>query len=776
MSTPPDKPDPHAAGFLWLEEGELRRGLLADVCVPAPPDLTLSYVVPEHLVDRLRPGQRVRVPVGRRDRPAVGFCAAVSQREWTASLKTIMDIVDPIPLLDRTLLELGSWMARYYAAPLYLTLTAMVPEPVKSLAGYRRLRLIRPAADADRTGLSPKQRAVLEALEAAGGPMEWHALLRQCQCTDAVLRAMLARRALVVETQMRPAPIEEPRDELHEPTFELNSDQRRAIEAINVLLERRAFRVNLLHGVSGSGKTEVYVRAVRRALELGRQAIILVPEIALTTQTLGRLVRRFHHVAVIHSGLTGRQRSLAWSAIAAGQIRVVVGTRSAIFAPCPDLGLIVVDEEQEPSFKNQQAPRYHARDVAVKRGQLASVPVLLGSATPSLETWLNTEHLPHYRRLSLPHRVAGLPLPAVQLVDMRAEHKARRGFHLLSRLMEQKLAETLDRGEQAVLLLNRRGYASYLFCPSCLQVMTCPNCSVNLVLHKPQELALCHHCHTHVPVPKRCPTAGCGHFLVFFGMGTQRVEEEIGRKFPQARLARVDSDTMKHPRQYREVIERFERRDIDLLLGTQMIAKGLDFPFVSFVGVVSADTALAIPDFRSAERTFQLITQVAGRAGRAGTGGEVVVQSFAHDVAAIRTAVHQRFELFARHELPIRRDLNLPPYWRLTRLVVSDAVDSRARAAAEDLAERIRRHLQGAPTAPVPTPGAAPAGTVPQVLCIGPERCVLERLKNRYRYDVTLRAPTADGMQKLLDALRAERIFYSRAARLTVDVDPVSLM
>ncbi|MGB9626534.1 MAG: replication restart helicase PriA, partial [Phycisphaerae bacterium] len=526
-------------------------------------------------------------------------------------------------------------------------------------------------------------------------------------------------------------------------------------------MEPPTFRVGLLFGVSGSGKTEVYVRCIRRAIEAGRQAILLVPEIALTAQTTHRLAARFRDVVVLHSGLSDAQRSLIWSEVARGKKKVIIGTRSAVFAPCPNLGLIVVDEEQEPSFKNQQSPRFHTRDVAIKRAQLESVPIVLGSATPSLETWANCSRLPHYELLRLPHRVAGLPLPKVDVVDMQVEHRARKGIHLMSRLMEQLLGETLQRGEQAVLLLNRRGYASFLFCPSCEQRIVCPNCRTNMIFHKTTGMAQCHYCRACFPVPSRCPNETCRHTLVRFGMGTQRVEEELASKFPQARVRRVDSDTMERAAQYEEIITAFERRELDVLVGTQMIAKGLDFPFVSFVGVISADTALSIPDFRAAERTFQLVTQVAGRAGRAGTAGRVVVQTFVTEVHALKHAVDHDYESFAAAELRSRQKLRLPPYGRLVRLVLADGRESRVRAAADAMAAYVRDYARARDMA---------------IDCWGPNVCPLARIRNLYRYEVLLRADSAGVLNTAMQRLRHDPAFLPKVRQFIIDVDPIALL
>jgi primosomal protein N' (replication factor Y) len=474
----------------------------------------------------------------------------------------------------------------------------------------------------------------------------------------------------------------------HEPNYELTAEQRDAIQRISTSIASRRFGVSVLFGVTGSGKTEVYIAAMRQALADQRQAILLVPEIALTTQTVSRLASRFDRVAVIHSGMTDVQRSRTWAAVSTGDIPVVIGTRSAVFAPCPNLGVIVVDEESEPSYKNMAAPRYHTRDAAITRAHLEGAAVVLGSAAPSLETWNNLKTRKHYELIPLRNRVGGMALPTVHLVDMHDEHHVRRGVHLLSREMEFHLDRTLQRGEQAVLLLNRRGYASYLHCAKCQNVVTCPHCSVRMVFHATTELAHCHYCHARLAVPNRCSAAGCGGTLVRFGIGTQRVEAELREKFPSARVHRMDSDAMQKPSDYADVLGAFERREFDILVGTQMIAKGLDFPFVSFVGVVSADTALALDDFRSEERTFQLVLQVSGRAGRSERAGHVVVQTFAADSRAIRHAVQGDYEAFAEAELTHRRIAKLPPVTRLMRIILSDARIARLR---EQSASSVRR-------------------------------------------------------------------------------------
>jgi len=748
---------------------EMRTGRVASVAVLKPVDRLYSYLVPEDLAQAVVPGVRVSVPFGPRERPTVGFCVSVSEAAWQTSLKAVLEILDPRPLLDPRLLELGQWVARYYAAPLGLTLHLMVPAAARRRSGERPIRwvvaeeaavAVSPQGAATSRSRSGKQAAVLAVLAEHGGALPLAECRRLARCGAGVIKALAAKGCVRIEPRPPPLhpPVEPPLPP--DPEFTLTDEQRTAIANLNEAVLRREFSVQVLFGVTGSGKTECYIAAMRQALALGRQAMLLVPEIALTTQTVQRLQTRFARVAMLHSGLREAERRRAWTAIAAGEVSVVIGTRSAVFAPCANLGVIIVDEEAESSYKNLAAPRYHTRDVAIQRGHLEGIPVVLGSATPSLETWKNAQEKRHYRLLRLPHRVRGLAMPTVHLVDMHQEHGARRGVHLLSRAMEWHLHRTLERGEQAVLLLNRRGYASYLHCPRCQTVITCPHCSVHLVFHATTNLAHCHYCRRKVAMPAKCPMAGCGGNLVRFGIGTQRVEAELREKFPAARLRRMDSDIMQRAADYADTLAAFERREFDILVGTQMIAKGLDFPFVSFVGVISADTALGLDDFRSEERTFQLVLQVTGRSGRGDVGGHVVVQTFSADAAAIRHAVQGDYEGFAREELARRKTAGLPPYTRLVRIILADAKASRVEAEVEKLAERIRQCLSA-------------AGVAAEVL--GPQPAPLPRLRDQYRHDVQLILPDGKAVLAAVEALRQAQALRTKAGAVTVDVDPVSL-
>ncbi|MCJ7545007.1 MAG: primosomal protein N', partial [Phycisphaerae bacterium] len=600
---------------------------------------------------------------------------------------------DPEGPFDEPLWKLAEWISHYYMAPLGVVLGAMVPSAV-GRHGPRSETVVyltsRRRDWPDRLG-GRQKRALDELYEAAKQgiePLTLESLLRHSGAGRDSLRRLAERN--LVRLDSRPVTLPELPSEAAGDPFELNADQQSVLAALEGKLTR-GFSVTLLYGVTGSGKTEVYIRAIRQVIAAGRQAILLVPEIALATQTLTRLVARLPRVAVLHSGLSGAERAFHYQQIRDGAAVAVVGPRSAVFAPARRLGLIIVDEEHEPSYKQDTAPRYHGRDVAVMRGRLADVPVLLGSATPALES-LHNARQGRYDLLRLPRRVRGLPMPRLQIVSLRREIDPRR-IELIGKTLTAKMAAALDRREQIILLMNRRGYASYVFCPSCHWTLVCDHCTRAMVFHQTTQLALCHYCQHTAPLPEYCPA--CRGKLLLFGFGVQRIESELARKFPHARTARMDSDTMTSPRQFRKVLEEFSTGELDILLGTQMVAKGLDFPRVSLVGVVSADTSLAIPDFRASERTFQLVVHVAGRAGRSDVPGEVVVQTLHGDDPAIRLAAGHDYDGFAAGELELRRQAAMPPFVRLVRFVIRHADATKAEDSAGTLAERHKRLRAG---------------------------------------------------------------------------------
>jgi len=716
---------------------------------------TFDYLWPDAL-PAPQVGQRVRVSFGRGKRPRLGFVVDTLRRPGPHALKCVRELLDAASPFDEVLWALGNWISDYYLSPPGMTLAAMIPSAVGRHPPRSEMVAHLASGPEDwQRSLGPRQRRVLdellEARKQGVEPVALEALRKRSGASrDSIVR--LKRRGLI-RLESRRVRLPELSDAVSADPFELNADQAAVMDALAGRLENPSFSVALLYGVTGSGKTEVYVRAIRRVLDAGRQAILLVPEIALATQTLQRLLRRLPRVAVLHSGLSDGQRAFYYEQIRDGHAGVVVGPRSAVFAPTRRLGLIVVDEEHESSYKQETVPRYHARDVAVKRAALAGVPILLGSATPSLESLHNVRRK-RYELLTLPRRVRGLPMPVLQIVHLRKELVPGR-VELLGATLTRKMAAALDRGEQVILLMNRRGYASYVFCPKCDWELECENCTRRMVFHQATQMVMCHYCQQTASLPSHCPA--CGGKLLLFGLGIQRIEGELARKFPEAAVARVDSDTISTPEQFRKVFDAFGAGELDILLGTQMVGKGLDFPRVSLVGVVSADTSLSIPDFRAAERTFQLIVQVAGRAGRAELPGEVVVQTLHADEPAIQFASTHDYDGFAEWELPLREDAKLPPYSRMVRFLVRHEKHERAREAAAAFFEALRGHL--------------PAGTI----LWGPSEAGVLKIRGQFRHQILVIAARAGLVQKAL-AGRMKAITRDLRAEVVADVDPVNLL
>ena len=746
--------------------------------IDAAPD-GLTYAFGPALAD-LSVGDRVIVPLGRRDRPTAGYVTARSDTSDRDQVKFIKRR-DPAGVsLTGDLIELARWLSAYYCCPLGMVYATMLPAAVKRGTGTVTRTQVRLARRPLATGvkLTKLQKAVMDAADAAAaGDEPWLDVKRLADRGGA--RSITPVKQLidkgVLETRQHTAvradalAAAEPDDHAHGAAIQLSSAQQHAVQQLAQSIDR-GFGIHLLHGVTGSGKTEVYLRAIENILAAAPGpdapgAIVMVPEIALTPQTVGRFRSRFDTVAVLHSGLTAAQRHGQWRRIRRGKARIVVGARSSIFAPLPRVGLIIVDEEHDQSYKQDQLPRYHARDVAVKRAQILGVPVVLGSATPSLESHYNAVERGAYHLLQLPDRVTGLNLPKVQIIDMIKQRRRRRGVHLISQRLEDLLNHTLRQKSQAILLLNRRGFANYIACPDhgCGWMMTCQYCDATMVYHKDKRLPAgglvrCHHCGAEQLLAKLCPV--CQKKVTLFGLGTQRVEEELARKFKDARVLRMDSDTMRSGHDYQSSLESFRRGQIDILLGTQMIAKGLDFPRVRLVGVISADTALHLPDFRAAERTFQLISQVAGRAGRGDQPGVVIVQTFSPDDAVIKLAAEHDYEAFAAREIELRRQVGLPPITRMARIVVRYQDHEACYEQAAKLAQQLNafnRQLDG------------------RVRLRGPMPCPIARIAGYYRQQIEMLAPTAADLQKLMTALRNARLLHSDA-HTAVDVDPVAMM
>jgi primosomal protein N' (replication factor Y) len=537
----------------------------------------------------------------------------------------------------------------------------------------------------------------------------------------------------------------------------LNEAQALAFNAIETALAAGGFRAFLLQGVTGSGKTEVYLRAIQAVLDRGKNALLLVPEIALTPAVAGQFLHRFgQQVAILHSAIGESERAEQWRRIQSGQARVVVGTRSGVFAPVQQLGLIIVDEEHDASYKQGETPRYHGRDVAVVRAREAGAVIILGSATPGIETRFNAEN-GKYTLLRLPTRVQQRPMPEVELVDMRTEFLETKQQSIFSRRLIAEMEERLQRQEQVMLLLNRRGFSSFMVCRACGERLSCINCSVVLTHHKRDRRMLCHYCGYAERVPTECPKCGSDH-IQFLGAGAERVEEELHRHLPEARIARLDRDTAAAKGSFERILQAFREGAVDVLVGTQMIAKGHDIPNVTLVGVVLADFGLGMPDFRAAERTFQLLTQAAGRAGRGDAPGRVIVQTLNPEHYAIGFAAAQDYEAFYKKEIEFRKWLRYPPFAAFANLVIRDNKQEQALRMATELGYLLQ---------------PPPSG----MRVMGPAEAPVPRLMDEFRYQILLKAAKRSVLREAILKLRSHADTEKwRSGALMIDVDPVSLM
>ncbi|MDC0936759.1 primosomal protein N' [Pirellulales bacterium] len=752
-SAPPD----------WeADASALRR--VAEVVLAKGPDRVFDYEVPDafcsddHPERLLTPGRRVRVPFGRGNREVVGYCVALATKSVDPhAIKPLAGVLDGAALLSSSMLELTRWMADYYLCPWGQVLDAVVPAGVRSRAGTREVRLLRVPTDVrdNLAGLklrSKQQAAALRLLADSEHPLPASIVAKRAGCTTGPVRQLL-RQGLVEEVVQRVASTEpaEPVSPRQEPLV-LNDDQQAALQAILAALESGDAARLLLHGVTGSGKTEVYLQAIERVVSYGRQAIVLVPEISLTPQTVRRFRSRFDRVAVLHSHLTEAERGHYWNRIARGEVQVVVGARSAVFAPTPQLGLIVIDEEHENTFKQDVAPRYHARDVAWQRAQAEGVPLLLGSATPALESWQRAAE-GEMQLLSLPRRVLDRSMPDVLVVDLRDRAHTRTSRGAISRPLHQAMHAALRDSGQVILLLNRRGFSTHIQCPGCGFVLRCPHCEMSLTFHRQTNRTICHLCDHEEPPPTACPDCTSSS-IRYGGLGTQKLEDEVRARFPEHVCARMDTDSTRRRGSHEDFLGRFRAGEIDILLGTQMIAKGLDFPNVTLVGVINADTALHLVDFRAAERTFQLVAQVAGRTGRGAKGGRVLVQTFEPDHPAIVAAARHDFQAFVAAELADRRSQRYPPFGFLARIVVRSQQEGRASDTATMLGERLRSGEMAT-----------------KLRILGPAPAPMMRLRGEHRFHLQLHGPNAGMLQAHLRETLAN-LRVPKGVLWTVDIDP----
>ncbi len=783
---------------------------VVSVAVPLPFQTAFSYRLPAgaSLPER---GMRVLVPFG--GRRVIGVVLGRAEETKERELKDVLQVLDEAPLVPPPLLDLGGFVADHYLAPPGECYRLVLP-PAGVRASRAVVRLVKPGGADDavlhhlqdgplrlsalekRLGRDPQARvarlrregvvtveqvidspgyrevrvAVMEQeapelrgraqaevslrLRAAGGRARVADLVRDRPSLRGAIERLAEKGALrlVSERELR-APEGLPAREAV--TVVPTEDQERAVRELVEAVASSAFAPFLLHGVTGSGKTEVYFRAAEAALARGRGAILLVPEIGLTPMLVRAARARFGAtVSVVHSELSAGERHDEWWRIREGEARVVVGARSAVFAPVPELGLIVVDEEHDGAYKQDESPRYHGRDVAVMRARIEACPVVLGSATPSVESYSNALR-GKYRSLRLPRRITAQGLPRVEIVDRRAVLRAG-GEAILSPALRDALRARLSRREQSLVLLNRRGYATSLLCRECGQEAMCPNCSVSLTLHRTGRLARCHYCGHEVPTPEACPSCH-GAYLRLTGFGTEKVAEAVAAALPAARVERLDRDRASRRGVLAQTLAAFERGEIDILVGTQMIAKGHDFPRVTLVGVVDADVGLGIPDFRSAERTFQLLTQVAGRAGRGDTAGEVMLQTHMPEHYALVHACTQDYGAFFERELEFRRTMGYPPTAALVNVIVRSADEDKGRKAIAALAAALRARSQG------------------RYRVLGPALAPLARLRQEYRFQVLLKGQRK-AMRESVRAAVVARYGETRWPGVAVDVDPLSVM
>jgi primosomal protein N' (replication factor Y) len=704
------------------------------IAVMAPLEHELSYAVPPELRDQIKSGQRISVPLGRRK--AVGVVLREESVLPSVPCKPIDSILEQEPSFTPLQMEFLQWASQYYLTPLGEMLRTALP------AGLTHVK------------------------------------------------ASVRRRLKISKGEKKSSTFEN-----RSSTLTLTSSQQKVVEAISRPSQENAFGVHLIHGVTGSGKTEIYFSVIQELLKKGKQAICLVPEISLTPQTLDRYAQHFPlQVLAYHSGLSEGERVAAWEACAKGDVSILIGTRSALFAPFRNLGLIVVDEEQDSSYKQEERTRYHARDLSIVRGKIENIPVILGSATPSVETYFKAKNGKFFYH-ELSERYGKAELPKVEVVDLRVDttkapllckeglgevdlkdtgdltHPASpykgeefkgKKFSLFSPRLLEEIAANLDRKEQTLIFLNRRGFSHFLLCEDCGHTPACPNCDITLTYHRKSQKLICHYCDHQIRPPELCERCH-GSDWRSMGSGTERIEEELLERFPSARIGRMDRDTTSRKGTHQTILKKLAEREIDVLVGTQMIAKGHDYPYVTLVGVLLADTSLHIPDFRAAESTYQLITQVAGRAGRSERPGRVLLQTFSPEHYGIEAASAHRVLEFYNEELKAREELGYPPFQRLLVLRVQGTQGAKVRQGAEEL----RRRLE-----------SLKSKRAMEFDILGPSPCLVEKLRNYYRWQILLKCPIGRSIQPLLRAeiLDSQNDWLPRGLRLIVDVDPVSVI
>lgn len=743
---------------------ELPPVVTARVLVDGLNDMVLDYAVPPGMEGVTR-GSRVEVPLRGRGATGTVLCLVPPDEQWQGVLRPLRRLVNEEPVVSPVLMDLAEWAARYYAVPVEQMIRCIVPEPVRQERHdekTRKIAILTDWPDDDKLNKinaraprqasilrylhsSPDKRAPLSELGGAAALTPCRALERQGYLR--IEEESVHRDPAGAETYAPSAPLE------------LNEEQASVLQTVIAAADKGDSKPLLLQGVTGSGKTEVYLQAASHVIRQGKGVLILVPEISLTPQTMARFKSRFADdpgaVAILHSAMSDGERFDEWHSIHRGKARIAIGPRSALFAPVQNLGLIIVDEEHDASYKQENSPRYHGRDLAVLRARMEGAAILLGSATPSLES-LHNVHSGKYTLLRMDKRADGQRLPLTRVLDMRTETKDKRNLGILSERLRMAIEDRLRKGQQVILLLNRRGFARALQCPDCGHVAQCEHCALPMTYHATENRLVCHMCGFRAVVPRCCPECHSSNILLE-GYGTQKVEAVLRRCFPQARLQRVDADVTSRKNALRDILADFRAGRTDILLGTQMIAKGLDFPRVTLVGVLNADLGLNIPDPRAAERTFQLLTQVAGRAGRGEMEGEVIVQTYTPQSCAIQFARRHDTDGFAENELGLRRQFDFPPYCHMAVLTIRSEQEEIARFSLETLHRRLVGKLP------------------PHIRISDPLPAPIPRAYGQFRFQCVLKAPGARSIADIVSAEIAAMEFGDEITA-TLDIDAYSFM
>lgn len=735
----------------------------AAVQLEAAVDKILDYGIPSPLISQAERGALVEVPV--RGAMRRGYILDLKDTPDFSPVQSISKILSREALITNDLFELALWISKYYCAPLRQVFKCMLPASVRRQVKAKQQLFVmraktreelRELCESIRTK-SPAQAMVLETILKVKKGMLLTELLEASQASRAAVDALTKKGALLLDiVRVDRSPL------LNEQYFktkakELNPDQSQALKKIETDLTSGSFGVHLLFGVTGSGKTEVYIRALEKALSMGKGAIILVPEIALTAQTIERFRSRFEDkMAVLHHRLSDGERLDEWEKIRSGEARIVIGARSAVFSPVTNLGLIIVDEEHEHTYKQtEEAPCYHARDVAVMRAKIGKSVALLGSATPSLESYHNGIK-GKYTLSKLHLRADAAQMPKFTIVDMKREYERNKGYTNFSEILLEGIKKRIEAGEQSILFLNRRGYHTTLFCPQCRKAVSCAHCDTSLTFHLGENRLACHLCgFAYSPPPRQCPSCRAPDPMKFRGVGTEQIQKALHAILPDIRTLRIDADTTKHKGSHQKLLREFGSGKADVLIGTQMIAKGLHFPSVTLVGVLNSDTSLNIPDFRASEQVFQLITQVAGRAGRGAIAGEVIVQTSIPDNETIQLAAAQDFEQFYTNEIPIREAFKYPPFSSLAKFAFSGTHQEKTKLAAESLRHKLMKLLpETFELLPV-----IPAGHA--------------RVKDRFRFQFIIKGPHIYTLNQALEKALQET-HLAEGMRLLVDINPSS--